>query len=379
MQSIGKDVKAPAERLARGAEDEVEKLRRAFVAGTGKSPWPHQVDAVASLLDALCGDDTSDSQRRPEENLLIQHATGSGKSATMALLVHSLAALRLRSPAGISRNSFALVLVLSDRLQLDQQLGDCVESFLRKNQLPTGVCQRADGGGGSLRRALCSAAASASITVSYSAAASVTRCRVIVSTKQKLEAMLRGEDGGGMSLGILAPILERGRVAIICEECHRAHFRGSATAAAVARLFGTSAAAGSESADPAADARAQPDGLVYIGFTATPDARTLQLFSPVRLTDSGLATEWRPIHCYHLGQAERDGVVIDVLRHYDAPVDCTDWDVERKAKWIQEDLLQRCETFPGAFREVAKAMIVCSSLRQSSAAKSSVGQCVWIF
>eukprot|EP00435_Cladocopium_sp_Y103_P045486 s3600_g13.t1 len=76
----------------------------------GRVPWRHQIEAVDCILHAL-----SDDGRR---NLLVQHATGSGKSATMALLVHQLAEQAQSDPR---KKGFALILLLSDRLQLDRQ------------------------------------------------------------------------------------------------------------------------------------------------------------------------------------------------------------------------------------------------------------------
>lgn len=62
----------------------------------------------------------------PPVNYLLQHSTGSGKSFTIAALATALAGWRDGAGGG-----FGTVLVLNDRLQLDVQLGGCVEAFWR--------------------------------------------------------------------------------------------------------------------------------------------------------------------------------------------------------------------------------------------------------
>ena len=62
----------------------------------------------------------------PAVNYLLQHSTGSGKSFTIAARATALAGWRDGAGGG-----FGTVLVLHDRLQLDVQLGGCVEAFWR--------------------------------------------------------------------------------------------------------------------------------------------------------------------------------------------------------------------------------------------------------
>lgn len=90
-----------------------------------------QLDAVVELLGALHGDclttansGSSSSLRQQPVNYLVQHSTGSGKSLTIASLVTALVGWRDALGA-----HFHTVLVVSDRLQLDRQLGDTVAAF----------------------------------------------------------------------------------------------------------------------------------------------------------------------------------------------------------------------------------------------------------
>jgi type I restriction enzyme R subunit len=80
------------------------------------------VDAVVQLLSAVLRDHASPAA----VNYLLQHSTGSGKSLTIACLCCHL--VGLTDGAG---RAFHTVLVVNDRLQLDKQLGDTVETFLQ--------------------------------------------------------------------------------------------------------------------------------------------------------------------------------------------------------------------------------------------------------
>lgn len=86
-----------------------------------------QVDAVTRLLMAVSNDTESESA----VNYLLQHSTGSGKSATIACLVSQLAGWR-----DCTGGEFHTVLVVNDRLQLDLQLSTCVVAFWEGRRVP---------------------------------------------------------------------------------------------------------------------------------------------------------------------------------------------------------------------------------------------------
>ncbi|CAL1142764.1 unnamed protein product [Cladocopium goreaui] len=279
-------------------------MESTFLRGTGRKPWRHQIEAVDCILHAL----SVDGRR----NLLVQHATGSGKSATMALLVHQLAE-QVHDP---TKKGFTLILLLSDRLQLDRQLGDTLETFLSR-------CH------GSSRLRRCETRTGQLMKVLSSLGQLVERSAkalVVVTTKQKLDRVL---SDGKNSLD-LSPIFACGRVAVICEECHRAHFEGGKTAEAVRMLFG-----GGRST--------QPEDLVYIGFTGTPSPSCLRLFRA-------------SVHGYHLGQAEKEGVVLDVLTNYET---CRLQSLSEKCRYILADLQRVAQSYDEAFATDMKAMVVC--------------------
>ena len=69
-------------------------------------------------------------------NYLIEHSAGSGKSNTIGWLAHRLASLHDAANARV----FDSVIVVTDRVVLDQQLQDTIYQFEHKR----GVVQRID-------------------------------------------------------------------------------------------------------------------------------------------------------------------------------------------------------------------------------------------
>ena len=59
------------------------------------------------------------------------------------------------------------------------------------------------------------------------------------------------------------------------------------------------------------EARGAPSGLTYVAFTATPKAKTLELFG--RPGPDGLP---QPFHVYSMRQAIEEGFILDVLQNY---------------------------------------------------------------
>ncbi|RHY98752.1 hypothetical protein DYB37_011107 [Aphanomyces astaci] len=160
-------------------------------------PWPHQVRAVARVVAAIATHSNNPvaSSAATPSNFLIQHSTGSGKSYTIACLVH------------IAGRGFHTVIILVDRIKLDQQLGDTVESFLHRNGIE------------SVFRA--ETIEHLSTVVGMSANAQ----KVIVTTTHKLALLVQDKvllarllaSSSGASLGNIT------HVAIIADEVHRSH------------------------------------------------------------------------------------------------------------------------------------------------------------
>lgn len=76
------------------------------------------------MIDKVCAALISDCSSKNASNYLIQHATGSGKTLAMAALAHAIS--RLSDEHG---KQFSLVIVISDRVILDEQLHDAVSGY----------------------------------------------------------------------------------------------------------------------------------------------------------------------------------------------------------------------------------------------------------
>ena len=92
-------------------------------------PRYHQLEAVRMLVDAARSEGVGHSY-------LVEHSAGSGKSNTIGWLTHRLASLH----DAANERVFDSVIVVTDRVVLDQQLQDTIYQFEHKR----GVVQRID-------------------------------------------------------------------------------------------------------------------------------------------------------------------------------------------------------------------------------------------
>ncbi|HET8659710.1 MAG TPA: type I restriction endonuclease [Micromonosporaceae bacterium] len=227
-------------------------------------------------------------------NYLVQHSAGSGKSNTIAWLAHRLSSLHTpetaaalapeAAVAGLQPNEpvFHKVVVITDRRVLDQQLQDTIFQF----EHVAGVVQRIDEDSAQLAEALAGQTA-----------------RIVITTLQKFPFVLdRVSDLGDR------------RYAILIDEAHSS--QSGESAAALKRVLGR---LGSDDIDADGDpltaaalARGRHPNLSYFAFTATPKARTLELFG----TRNPATGVMEPFHVYSMRQAIDEGFILDVLRNY---------------------------------------------------------------
>ena len=102
-------------------------------------PRHHQLEAVRTLVDAARSEGVG-------HNYLVEHSAGSGKSNTIGWLTHRLASLH----DAANERVFDSVIVVTDRVVLDQQLQDTIYQFEHKR----GVVQRIDESSRQLAEAL---------------------------------------------------------------------------------------------------------------------------------------------------------------------------------------------------------------------------------
>ena len=245
-------------------------------AHSGPTPiWPrfHQWDAVRRLLrDA--------STHGVGRRYLVQHSAGSGKSNSIAWLAHQLIGLR----AGGER-LFDQVIVVTDRVLLDQQIRDTIKQFAQVGAT-VGHAGRSD----DLRKLLDAGKP------------------IVISTVQKFPYILDE----------IRTERKARRFAVIIDEAHSS--QGGKTATAMSRVLKE----GEESQEPQTfedrinrimEQRHLPGNASFFAFTATPKNRTLEIFGEADPQPDG-AVKHRPFHSYPMKQAIEEGFILDVVRNY---------------------------------------------------------------
>jgi type I restriction enzyme R subunit len=289
-------------------------------------------------------------------NYLIQHSAGSGKSNSIAWLAYRLSSLH-----DLDNNRiFDSVIVITDRKVLDNQLQNTIYQFEHKQ----GVVQKIDKDSQQLADAITSGS------------------NIIITTLQKFPFILD-------KIGALA----KRKYAVIIDEAHSSQ-GGEATK----KMKEVLAAKSLEEAekeetysgldDDAEDeirksmqARGKQTNLSFFAFTATPKAKTVEVFGTP--DSNGMP---KPFHLYSMRQAIEEGFILDVLNNYTTYKTFfklskeieDDPDVNKKqaaraiARFLSlhpHNLAQKTEVMVEHFRQVvskkiggkAKAMVVTSS------------------
>ncbi|MFN8857912.1 MAG: type I restriction endonuclease subunit R, partial [Planctomycetaceae bacterium] len=327
-------------------------------------PRYHQLDATRALQRSVLAEGVG-------RRYLIQHSAGSGKTNSIAWSAHFLADLHDAQ----NRKVFDTVLVVSDRRVIDGQLQDAIYGFERT----TGVVATIKGDQGSKSQELAQALSGEK--------------KVVVCTIQTFPKALEAVQKLAATQGK--------RFAVIADEAH-----SSQTGEAASKLkLVLSAAEQQELADGGTiDAediltahmttRADRSGITYVAFTATPKAKTLELFGrpadPSRPASSDNLPQ--PFHVYSMRQAIEEGFILDVLKNYTpyklafrlansgSEVDSTE--VERQAavkglmNWVRlhpYNVGQKVQVVVEHYRQTvqpllngrAKAMVVVGSRREA--------------
>lgn len=244
-------------------------------------PRYHQLDATRKLVaDVL--------DKGPGERYLIQHSAGSGKTNSIAWTAHFLADLHDAQ----HNKLFDSVLVVSDRTVLDAQLQEAIFDFERTHGVVASITNEHGSKSAQLGQALKDGK------------------KIIVCTIQTFPFALQAVQELAATEGK--------RFAVIADEAH-----SSQTGEAAAKLKQLLSAQewadlqdGGEVDTEALlaaqmEARAGVKGLTYVAFTATPKAKTLELFG--RKAPDGLP---QPFNVYSMRQAIEEGFILDVLKNY---------------------------------------------------------------
>lgn len=240
-------------------------------------PRYHQLDVVRSLVA-----DTKKSGAG--NNYLIQHSAGSGKSNSIAWLAYRLASLHTDTDQQI----FDSVVVVTDRVVLDKQLQDTIYQFDHTK----GVVQRIDKNSAQLGEALSDGV------------------RIIITTVQKFPYIIER----------VGEFTDK-KFAIIVDEAHSS--QGGETTKKMKEVLTAENLEEAERLDETDDetyedeirksmqARGKQANLSFYGFTATPKAKTLEVFGI-----KGEDGKPRPFHLYSMRQAIEEGFILDVLKNY---------------------------------------------------------------
>ena len=261
-------------------------------------PRYHQWDAVLKLEAAAKANGAG-------QNYLVQHSAGSGKSNTIAWTAYRLSSLHTDNDEKV----FDKVVVITDRVILDRQLQDTIFQF----EHVRGLVEKIDEGSQQLADAL-----------------SGEQARIIITTLQKFPYVIKkiGE-------------LPSRRYAVIVDEAHSSQSGESVkdlkrvlgateeveltTAEAEDSGFITSAEDPVEEAlAKAVGARGKQDNLSFFAFTATPKARTLEIFGKWHPETE----KYEPFHLYSMRQAIDEGFILDVLANYTTYK--TFWHIEKR-------------------------------------------------
>lgn len=268
------------DRFIQVVEEEDDKGRK-----TGERslifPRYHQLETVRRLVEHARAHGAG-------QRYLIQHSAGSGKSNTISWLAHQLSTLHDDQDERV----FDSIVVLTDRRVLDRQLRRTVQQFEQTLGLVEAIDERKTSA--DLRAALESGRT------------------IITTTIQKFP--------------VIADQIEElpgRRFAVIVDEAHSS--QSGETRQAVHQVLGKSeeeqlAHAEQEEGgelepeDPVerqARLRRQPPNMSTFAFTATPKARTLELFG-TRQSDGTFV----PFSLYSMRQAIDEHFILDVLQNY---------------------------------------------------------------
>ncbi len=277
--------------------------------GTTKTtifPRFHQWDVVKRLT-------THAATHGVGQNYLVMASAGSGKSNTIGWLAHRLSDLHADAdPRTLDTKALAAgrvkpgapvfdkVIVITDRRNLDAQLRETVGSFSQTEGLVVKVDEKHGAKSEQLARAL-----------------SRDTGKIVTVTLHSFPALLDHIKRNPTELTGTS-------FAIIVDEAHSSQSGDAATAVRTALRDlgldsdsedqGTTAVTVDDKLKKKAIERSRAANLSYFAFTATPKAKTLELFGTEHTVD-GKAV-YRPFHTYSMRQAIEEGFILDPLRNY---------------------------------------------------------------
>ena len=327
-------------------------------------PRYHQLDATRKLQAQVLTDGVG-------HKYLVQHSAGSGKTNSIAWTAHFLADLHDSN----RQKLFDTVLVVSDRNVIDAQLQEAVYGFERTAGVVETITNEESSKSEALAKALSGGKKIVVVTIQTFPRA-LEKVRELAATGGKRFAVIADEahsSQAGESASKLKEVLS-------AEELKEFEDGGEISTEDI--LAAQMAAKANDSA------------ISYIAFTATPKAKTLELFGtlPDSSQPRGPGNLPRPFHVYSMRQAIEEGFILDVLQNYMTyklafklahdGKELDDKEVERSAAmkgimgWVKlhpYNIAQKVEIVVEHFRQTvepllngeAKAMVVVGSRKEA--------------
>ena len=248
--------------------------------------------------DAVCRLEADAKANGAGQSYMVQHSAGSGKSNTIAWTCHRLSNLHDTQ----NNKVFDKVVVITDRVVLDRQLQDTIYQF----EHAKGVVVKINQNSAQLAEALAG-----------------EQAKIIITTLQKFPYVLNK-----------IKELPKRRYAVLIDEAHSSQSGEAAKDLRAVLSAGKDAdeSAGleeAEAADAAEEARhgdaedllaasvagrGHQQNISFFAFTATPKAKTLEIFGRRETTPGG--DRYVPFHLYSMRQAIEEGFIHDVLKNY---------------------------------------------------------------
>ncbi|MDX8000480.1 type I restriction endonuclease subunit R [Xenorhabdus sp. Reich] len=249
-------------------------------------PRYHQWDVVTKLINAAVKEGIGNKY-------LIQHSAGSGKSNSIAWTAHQLSTLHDVQ----GDKQFHSVIVITDRTVLDDQLQETIYQFEHKDGVVERISNKKRDGSKSEKLAT----------------ALETSRSIIIVTIQTFSFVLDAIEN--------STSLKERRYAVIADEAH-----SSQTGLAAAELKKALMKKEAEDVEPSSEdainamiaARSGSLNISYYAFTATPKAKTIELFGRRPNPDLPASKQNKPeaYHIYSMRQAIEEGFILDVLKNY---------------------------------------------------------------
>ena len=327
-------------------------------------PRFHQLDVTRKLQESILVEGAG-------TKFLIQHSAGSGKTNSIAWAAHFLADLHDADNSKV----FSAVIVVSDRNVIDSQLREALVDFQRNNGVVATITNKHGSKSSQLAQALAEGKKIIVCTIQTFPFA-YEEVQKLAATEGKTFAVIADEAHSSQT-GSAASDLKK---VLSPEEIEALKDEGEISAEDVMAAQ--------------MSARAAPKGISFIAFTATPKAKTLQLFGRPANPDApaGPTNLPAPFHVYSMRQAIEEGFILDVLKNY-TPYKLAfrlasggkEWDeteVERSAAmqgimgWVRlhpYNISQKVQIVVEHFREKvaplldgkAKAMVVLASRKEA--------------